>query len=443
MLGKKRSKKIEEQVGSGRRSYRPLFWRRFRKNRPAVWSLRVLYLLLFIAIFADFIANDKPIYCRIDGEDYFPVFRQYAVDAGLSSWEARFVQADWRDLEYDRVIYPLIPYAAGTIDRRNMNARSPFEEQLVPSRRFHHWLGTDGIGRDIAAGMIRGTRVALSVGLVAMGIATLIGLCFGALAGYFGDHGLRVTRSGFWCNLLGLALGLFYGFQVRGFALREGALGWELLKSFGILLIFMLVFNMLARGLQRFPLFGKDFSFPADMLVMRLIEIINSIPGLLLILSVVAVVRRPSIFYVMIIIGAISWTSIAKFVRAELLRIRRAEYIEAARVLGYSHRRILFRHALPNAMTPVLITVAFGIAGAILLEASLSFLGIGLSAGSVTWGSLLSAARYNTSAWWLAVFPGLAIFVTVTIFNLLGEGLTEALEPSRKAEGGSGKGGKR
>lgn len=431
MLGQKRSTKIEGQVASGQRSYWQLFQRQFRKNRPAVWSLRMLYLLLFVAVFGDFIANEKPIYCRIDGESYFPVFHQYAVDAGLATWEARFVQADWHDLNYERVIYPPVPYSAGTIDRKNMNAKSPFEEQRVPSGRFHHWLGTDAIGRDITAGMVRGTRVALSVGLIAMGIATLIGLFFGSLAGYFGDHHLRVSRGVFWCSMLGLVLGLFYGLQVRSYSLREGALGWELLKSLGILSIFLLGFYLLGRWLCRFPALRKRFTFPADTLVMRLIEIINSIPGLLLILSVIAVVRRPSIFYVMIIIGAISWTSIARFVRAELLRIRSAEYIDAARVLGYSDRRILFRHALPNALTPVLITVAFGIAGAILLEASLSFLGIGLSAESVTWGSLLSAARYNMNAWWLAIFPGLAIFVTVTIFNLLGEGLTEALEPGR------------
>jgi peptide/nickel transport system permease protein len=131
----------------------------------------------------------------------------------------------------------------------------------------------------------------------------------------------------------------------------------------------------------------------------------------------------------MIIIGLLSWTGIAQFVRAELLRIRRQEYIEAAQALGFSDRRILFRHALPNALTPVLITVAFGIAGAVLLESFLSFLGIGLAAESVTWGTMLNLARYQFNAWWLAVFPGLAIFFTVTLFNLIGERLTEAMDP--------------
>ena len=111
-------------------------------------------------------------------------------------------------------------------------------------------------------------------------------------------------------------------------------------------------------------------------------------------------------------------------------------YVEAARVLGLSEWRILWRHAAPNALGPVLIALAFGIAGAILLEAFLSFLGIGLSPEEVTWGTMLNVARSNFRAWWLALGPGLAIFFTVTIFNLLGEGLSEAMDPRRRPRQG-------
>ena len=156
-----------------------------------------------------------------------------------------------------------------------------------------------------------------------------------------------------------------------------------------------------------------------------------SIPTLFLIISVVAL-AKPSIFIVMIIIGLTGWTGIARFIRAELLKVRNLEFIEAANALGYSESRIVFKHAIPNALSPVLIAIAFGIASAILTEATLSFLGIGVPAESLTWGSLLSASRQNTGAWWLAVFPGLAIFVTVTVYNLVGEGLTDALDPRQK-----------
>ena len=135
---------------------------------------------------------------------------------------------------------------------------------------------------------------------------------------------------------------------------------------------------------------------------------------------------------VMVIIGATSWTGIARFTRGELLRVRNLEYIEAAQSLGYSEWRTIFRHAIPNSLAPVLIAIAFGVAGAILTESFLSFLGIGVEAEVATWGKLLSLARKNFSAWWLALAPGFAIFITVTIYNLMGEGLTDALDPRLK-----------
>ena len=156
-----------------------------------------------------------------------------------------------------------------------------------------------------------------------------------------------------------------------------------------------------------------------------------SIPTLFLIISVVAIVK-PSLFIVMAVIGFTSWTGIARFIRAELLRVRSIEYIEAANALGFSEFRIIFRHAIPNALSPVLISVAFGIASAILIESTLSFLGVGVPVETLTWGSMLSSARQSPSAWWLAVFPGFAIFITVTIYNLVGEGLTDALDPRQK-----------
>jgi peptide/nickel transport system permease protein len=130
----------------------------------------------------------------------------------------------------------------------------------------------------------------------------------------------------------------------------------------------------------------------------------------------------------MVVIGVTSWTGIARYIRAELLKIRSLEYIEAANSLGFSNFRTLLKHAIPNALSPVLIAIAFGIASAILTESSLSFLGFG-SGDSVTWGSLLSSARQSPQAWWLAIFPGFAIFITVTVFNLIGEGLTDAMDP--------------
>lgn len=433
-FGTKSEKKLAQQLQSGAldQSYGALVRQQFRKNRLAVWSLRALYVLLFLAVFADFIANEKPMYCKIEGKTYFPILKQYAVNMGWAQWDAQFAMANWLELKYDAAWLALVPYSPTTIDKKNMGKTSPFKKQQLTSWRYRHWLGTDEVGRDVFAGMIVGTRTAMLVGVVSMAIATLIGLFFGAIAGFFGDDKLKVSRIRVVLNGMGLFFAVFYGFIVRSDAFAAGKFGEELFKSLGIFIGILLGVNLLATLLKRIHFLGKKWTIPADILVMRFIEMLNSIPALLLILSVVAVIRKPSILYIMAIIGLIRWTSIARFIRAELLKIRSLSYIEAAQAMGFKNTRIILRHALPNALTAVLIAIAFGVANSILLESFLSFLGIGVRVEEVTWGSMLNKAQQSSGAWWLAVFPGLAIFFTVTIFNLIGEGLTDALDPKRK-----------
>ncbi len=407
-----------------------LVWRRFRKRRMARWSWRVLLGLGLVALFADFIANEKPLYCKLGGKAYFPVFKQYAVDLGFAKWDTAFLQKSWDEHQYEAAIFPIIPYSATTLDLRNSNYRSPFKSQTLRSWRWRHWLGTDQLGRDVAAGMVTGTRVALLVGIISMGIATLIGLLLGSLAGYFGDDRMKASWPKLVLNFIALFLAWFYGFSARSFTLSEaaknGGLGLELLKSFAIVLLVFLLANGLAFLINKVVKTGS-ITLPLDLIIMRAVEVMNAVPGLLLLLAMVAILEKSSIFYVMAIIGLLRWTPVTRFLRAELLKIRSLGYIEAARAMAFPEWRILWRHALPNAIGPVLIVVAFGAASAILMESTLSFLGIGIGSGGVTWGSMLSAVRSNPSAWWLAVFPGLAIFVSVTIFNLIGDGLSEAM----------------
>jgi peptide/nickel transport system permease protein len=430
LFGTRKEKKLAAAIAEGKAgtNYWSIVNRQFQKNRFAVWSLRLLYVLLFIAVFADFLANDKPLYCQIDGETHYPLFKSYLVGVGLAQWEPAFAQADWHKLPYEKVRYTLIPYSAKRIDLKNNDYRSPFDKQRVKSKWFTHWLGTDQLGHDVAARMIHGTRTAMLVGVIAMFIASVIGIGLGAIAGFFGDNRLKMSRVRVGLNLVGVLLGSFFAFISRGYMLTEGAFGWEITKSVFLLIAVLIVANLIARPLERIPVLGKPIRVPVDLIVMRLIEIMNAIPTLLLLLAIIATIKKSSIFHVMVIIGLIRWTGIARFIRAELLRIRQMEYIEAARALGLSEWRVMLRHAIPNALTPVLITISFGIAGAILLEAFLSFLSIG-STTDATWGGMLTHARSYPKAWWMALFPGMAIFITVTIFNLLGEGLTDAMDP--------------
>jgi peptide/nickel transport system permease protein len=167
----------------------------------------------------------------------------------------------------------------------------------------------------------------------------------------------------------------------------------------------------------------------ADWLVSRLIEVVLCFPFLFLVLGIVALFQ-PSLMTIMIALGLTSWTTEARFVRGEFLRIREMEFAQAARASGARDFRIIFRHLLPNALAPVLVSASFGVASAILFESALSFLGVGVPLPNASWGNILYAAEQHIEyAWWLAVFPGTAIFLTVAAFNIIGDRFREALDP--------------
>lgn len=174
------------------------------------------------------------------------------------------------------------------------------------------------------------------------------------------------------------------------------------------------------------------FGGAIDALISRATEVMLSFPTFFLVLAILGVLRVQSIVPVMVVIGLTRWTDISRLVRAEILRLRSLEFVEASRALGASWPRVIWKHLLPNALGPILVSATFGIASAILLESALSFLGFGVPPPAASWGELLTQAhRYVThpGAWWLTVFPGLAIFVTVTAFNLVGEGVRDAFDP--------------
>lgn len=422
----------------------------FRANKPALWSLRLLFFLVAAALIAPFIANDKPIYCRYKGETLFPAL-SFASRAEIRNPDGKLdiIQydiADWKRMDLESVCWPLCVYAPHKSDFDNADYVSPWGAQVFTGAdgntvempaRFRHWLGTNKKGEDVLSGLIHGTRISLTIGIFSMLLASFIGITLGALAGYFGDRKLRVARGSFWLLLIGVFVAYFYAFPVRATVIQDALSRSGFLFMIQVLvslLVFMSViylFWLLGKLLSKLPFLKTPVYVPVDMLISRAIEIMNSLPKLILIISL-SVIAKPSVWNIVLIIGFTNWTDIARLTRAEFLRTAQLDYVQAGKSLGLSEMRIIFRHALPNSIAPAFIAIAFGIAGAILIESGLSFLGIGVAADTVTWGSLLSAARENFNAWWLVVFPGGAIFLTVTMYNLIGEGLRDALDPRLK-----------
>lgn len=432
-------------------SFRKYSWKQFKRNKPALIALYVLIALAGIALFAPVIANERPLYAKYKGESIYPAFtfktNYRFADRNGDSVNLQLDIADWKRMEFESVWWAPVPWSPENPDKDNRNFVAPSDPQkfigadgkaMYMAPRFKHLLGTTSNGTDVLSAVIHGARTSLSIGFISMGIAAIIGLFLGAIAGYFGDYNARMRRGQFYFILLSIPVAWFYAFQVRSFSLKDALSEsglqflWQFLLCILIFAVVVTAFSFIGKLIARGKLLGKEVNVPLDSIISRGIEILNSIPVLILIISLAALTQQDSIIYVMVIIGLTSWTGIARFTRAEFLRIRSMDYIKAAEGMGFSESRIIFRHALINGLAPSLVSVAFGIAAAILIEAGLSFIGIGVPEDSVTWGKLLNEGRTNFHAWWLVVFPGIAIFITVTVYNLIGEGMRDALDPKLK-----------
>ena len=313
-----------------------------------------------VGIASPLIVGTKPIVCKYKGNLYFPCIGYYN-----DRWENPIFIKDRFRNQYRKnlktkdpaswAVWPLV--FQDPVRRLRKEEWEGYPENPVGvagSPNAYNILGTTSKGIDVFATIVHGSRLALLVGFVSMGIASAIGITLGAIAGYFG--------------------------------------GW------------------------------------ADTILSRLIEIVMCVPTLVIILTVIAIIEKPTIWHTMIVIGATGWTGIARLTRGEFLKLKNLEYVTAARALGASQFRIMFRHILPNALAPVLVPITFGIAGAILVENALRFLGLG-ETSAASWGSLLNEGQRNLAMWWLIAFPGTAIFLTVLAYNLIGEGLQEVTDP--------------
>jgi peptide/nickel transport system permease protein len=373
-----------EELLAPKRTRLQEFWRLFRQNRLAIIGLIIFILFFITALMGLFLTS---------GQD--PVFDPALV----------------------RLQEKLLP----PLSKPNQDSLKPDE---FPGAGLY-LMGTDDLGRDVFARMLQGAWVSLTVGFVAVGIAVLIGILMGGIAGYFGQNHVRVDHLLVIClmSVGGVMLAVGEAYPGAGFLIV------------GIVFFFLSLFSKKATGKKAVPKWMnilRKGAISVDTLIMRIVDIMLCFPSFFLILTVVALLPA-SIYNIMIVIGLTSWMGATRFVRAEFLSLREQDFVSAARALGVGNFRIIFRHMMPNAIAPVLVSATIGIATAILTEAGLSFLGFGVPPPHATWGNILSGGKgFIFDAPWLTFIPGIAILIVVLSFNLFGEGLRDTLNPKLK-----------
>jgi microcin C transport system permease protein len=352
-------------------------WRIFKDHARGYWSLWIFLVLFVLSLFAEFIANDRPLMVSYEGQHYFPVFKSYPETAfgGIFETEAVYRDPAVKTLIEEKGGWMLWPPVRFSYNTQNKNPPMAFpvkptwmltEEDCAKAIEggFHpcdnklewNWLGTDDQGRDVVARVIYGFRLSVLFGLVLTLVSSVVGVAAGAVQGYFG--------------------------------------GWT------------------------------------DLLFQRFIEIWTSVPQLYLLIIVAAVIE-PNFWILLGILLAFSWVALVGVVRAEFLRARNFEYVTAARALGVSNMRIIFKHLLPNAMVATLTFMPFILNGSISTLTSLDFLGVGLPAGSPSLGELLAQGKDNLQAPWLGLTAFFVIAIMLSLLIFIGEAVRDALDPRK------------
>jgi microcin C transport system permease protein len=326
------------------------FLNKLKKNRRGYFSLLIFVTLFCLTLFAEIIANDKPLMVGFEDKIYFPAFKSYSETDFGGEFET---EADYRDKAVQELIrregwmiFAPIPFSYDTI---NYQVKTP-----APSKpSSQNLLGTDDNGRDVLARIIYGVRISLVFGLILTFFTVVIGIFMGAIQGYFG-------------GLLDLAL-------------------------------------------QRF------------------MEIWSSMPTLFL-LIILSSILEPSFFILLLLMLLFSWMSLVSFVRAEFLRLRNFEFVQASKAMGASNMRIIFRHILPNASPIIIANIPFILSGSIVTLTSLDFLGLGMPIGSPSLGELLAQGKNNLTAYWLGLSGFIVVTVILSLLVFIGEAFRDAFD---------------
>ena len=295
----------------------------------------------------------------------------------------------------------------------------------LPDFRCHaiHCLGTDYLGRDVLSMIIHATRNSLIISLFSGLIAIGTGILIGGIGGFLGDESIYISRAQLTCYTIISILLLFYIPLLS--SLHSG---WTFGLSLTLLLIItVIVFYLLKSSLIKLKWFRQNIKLPIDLMNLKFIEIVYAIPLYFILLALAAFIR-PSVFGLVLIIGFTYWPHTALLVRTEVLRIRSREFIKVLKLSGIPSWRIFLFHVIPNSYRPALINMSFVMASLLIVESTLSFIGVGLPSELITWGKILAGFKVNTSNWWTVAFPGIIIFCTILSLHRLRRWMAQVIE---------------
>ena len=410
--------------------------KKFRSSLKSFWSqvkqlkirFAVVWLLslLFVAVFLEFLASDKPILAKVEESWYMPSVGETMFDLGVNERYNKIRSVKWEKHDGFKIM-PLVPYSANTLDLKNASYKGPFEKQRVKSMRYRHWLGTDKIGRDVLAGLLNGCRVIIKIMLIVGLVAGALGLLIGGFAGFLGDRSVKWTLSKIILYGLGGLMSIYTVYMTLNVSLiSKGVLHIkEVVLAIAIPLMLLGVLRQLYRRIiykqidLRFSL--SSYSIPVDSIFYFVIVLITAMPVTMILLALLGYFQSPSLVLTMSLFGFVLWKNIARIIRGEVLRVKEQDYILASRQLGLSRGKVFWRHIFPNIKNQFFITLALVVSGSLLIEATLSFLGIGMAVGEISWGVLLSQGKSNISAYWLSLFPGILLVITVYSINAIAE----------------------
>lgn len=356
------------------------------------WYILIFVFYGLVGLFNSFIANNKPIIAQKGGEYFFPAFNDFARDLGLK--KSAFIYN--QEVRYDWQINALVPYLASQ-PSSNIGFHAPSSA---------HILGSDQLGRDVLAGIIRGCYTSFRIGLFGTLLCGLFGVFIGIASGYFENTGIKLNLIQ-WILLCFLVLiAIFYWiYPFADFSFYP--IFWAILMG----VIMYLTLNITHR------LKLKLFNFPLDAITNKIIEIRKSIPSLIIVLACLPLFTHRSVNSVILLIVILGWTNFARHGRAETLSLKQREFVTASKMMGAGFFHIFRHHLLPNMKSTLLALAISSFTANILLESTLSFLSMGIPPTEVSWGTMIAESKENMYAWWMFVFPGLTLMTLVFSLN--------------------------